>query len=256
VLGPGGAPVGAGARVRATSQAAPARVGQLIARPGGGSAATFQATGSSDVEVVTDASSTAAFTLPVGNYAVTVVPASTSGAPSASTPAITTATVTLAASGLARDVTLATKSTLNGMLLPVTDSPGTQVTAIDRSSTAPGTVVSATVGADGTYQLFVDPGHSYELLAQPPAGVSRGRAILSSSVSDATPTIATATLPIGHPTSGKILGTNGTGAGGVLMQVFCPSTSTKCLDPTFPLAEAVTRADGSFVLLLPDPPGN
>ena len=142
------------------------------------------------------------------------------------------------------------------MLLPITDSPGTQVTAIDRSVTAPGTVVSATVGADGTYQLFVDPGRSYELLAQPPAGVARGRAILASSVSDATPTIATATLPIVHPTSGQDLGTNGAGIGGVLMQVFCPSTSTKCLDATFPLAEAVTRSDGSFVLLLPDPPGN
>jgi len=256
VLGPGGDPVGAGARVRATTKAAPARVGQLIARPAGGAAITFQATGNSDVEVVTDTSSTAAFTLPVGDYVVTVIPASTSGTPTASTPAITTTTVSLAASGLSRDVTLATKSTLSGVLLPVTDSPGTQVTAIDRSATAPGTVVSATVGADGTYQLFVDPGHSYELLAQPPAGASRGRAILSSSVSDATPTIATATLPVVHPTSGRILGANGAGTGGVLMQVFCPSTSTKCLDPTFPLAEAVTRADGSFVLLLPDPPGN
>lgn len=253
VLGPSGAPVGAGARVRATSQAAPARVGQLIARPAGGSAVTFQATGSTDVEVVTDTSSTAAFTLPVGGYVVTVVPASTSGAPSASTPAITATTVMLAAGGLSRDVTLATKSTISGMLLPVTDSPGTQVTAIDRSATAPGAVVSAIVGANGAYQLFVDPGHSYELLAQPAAGVSRGRAILSSSVSDATPTVATATLPTVHPMSGKILGTNGGGAGGVLMQVFCPSTSTKCLDATFPLGEAVTRADGSFALLLPDP---
>jgi hypothetical protein len=256
VLGPGGAPVGAGARVRATSQAAPARVGQVIVRPASGSAVTLQATGSTDVEVVTDTNSMAAFALPVGDYAVTIVPASTSVAPSASTPAITAAMVTLAASGLSRDMTLVTKSTVSGILLPVTDSPGTQVTAIDRSVTAPGTVVSAIVGAGGTYQLFVDPGHSYELLAQPPAGGARGRAILSSSVSDATPTIATTTLPMVHPTSGKILGANGAGTGGVLMQVFCPSTSTKCLDPTFPLAEALTRADGSFVLLLPDPPGN
>jgi hypothetical protein len=206
---------------------------------------------------VTDASSTATFTaLPVGAYVVTVVPASTSGAPSAGTPAITTTTVTLAAGGLTRNVMLSTKSALSGTLLPIADSPGTQVTAIDRNVTAPGTVVSATVGADGTYQLFVDPGRSYELLAQPPAGAQRGRAILASSVSDATPLIATATLPIAHPTSGTISGTNGGGVGGVLMQVFCPSTSTRCLDATFPLAEAVTRSDGSFVLMLPDPPGD
>jgi hypothetical protein len=29
--------------------------------------------------------------------------------------------------------------------------------------------------------------------------------------------------------------------------------STKCPDPTFPLADAISRADGTFQLLLPEP---
>jgi len=254
VLAPGGAPVGAGARVRATSQAQPARVGQLLVHPAGGSPVTLPAIGNTDVEVLTDANSTAAFAaLPLGAYVVTVVPAATSAAPTARTPAITTTTLTLTSAVRSSDVMLSGKSTLNGTLLPISDSPGTQVTAIDRSATAPGTAVSATVGTDGKYQLFIDPGRNYELLAQPPAGVLRGRVILASSVSEVTPTLPTVTLPIVHPASGTILGANGAGAGGVLMQVFCPSTSTKCLDATFPLAETLTRADGSFLLLLPDP---
>jgi len=257
VLAPGGAAMGAGARVRATSQAAPGPVGTLVARPAGGSAVTLDATGSTDVEAVTDATGTAVFSaLPVGAYAVTIIPASITGAASASTPAITTTTVTLAAGGLARTLTLATKSTLGGTLLPLSDSPGTQVTAIDQSATAPGTVVSATVAADGTYQLMVDPGRSYELLAQPPAGSARGRAVLASAVSDATPAIATATLPIAHFVEGTVSGDTGAAIGGALVQAFCPSTSPRCLDATFPLAEAITRSNGTFQLMLPDPPGN
>ncbi len=257
VLAPGGAATGAGARVRATSQAAPGRVGTLVAHPAGGATVTLVATGSTDVEVVTDATGTAVFSaLPLGAYVATIVPASTTGAPTAATPAITSTTLTLAAGGLSRNVTLSTKSMLNGTLLPISDSPGTQITAVDRSVTAPGTVVSASVGADGTYQLLVDPGRSYELLAHPPAGGVRGRAVLASSVSDATPTIASATLPIAHAVHGTIVGGSGSGIGGVLVQVFCPSTSSKCLDATFAVADAVTRSDGTFDLALPDPLGN
>ncbi len=257
VLAPGGGATGAGARVRATSQGALGPVGTLIAHPAGGSPVTLRATGSTDVELVTDASGTAVFSaLPMGSYNITIIPASVAGAPAAGTLAITSTTVTLAAGGLTRNVTLSTKSTLNGTLLPLPDSPGAQVTAIDRSVTAPGTVVSAIVAADGTYQLFVDPGRSYELLAQPRAGALVGRMVLASSVSDATPTIGTVTLPAVHPVHGTVTVSAGGTVGGALVQVFCPSTSTKCLDATFSLAEALTRADGSYDLALPDPPSN
>jgi hypothetical protein len=142
------------------------------------------------------------------------------------------------------------------MLLPQTDSPGTQVTAIDQTVTAPGTVVSATVDANGMYQLFVDPGRNYELRAQPPAGSLRGRAVLSSSVSAATSPMAVATLPVAHLVSGTVMTETAAPVGGALVQAFCLSTSPSCLDPAFPLAEAITRDSGAFQLMLPAPPAN
>jgi len=254
---PGSGAAGAGARVRATSQAGPRSVGTLVAHPAGAMAVMLQATGSTDVEVLTDATGTATFSaLPVGAYVITVTPASSAGTPGASTPEITSTTGTLAAGGLSRTVTLSTKSALGGTLLPLPDSAGTQVTAIDQTATAPGAVVSATVAADGTYQLFVDPGRNYELLAQPPAGSLRGRAVLVPSVSAAGSPIPAATLPIAHLVPGTVSAESGATVGGALVQAFCPSTSPACLDATFPLAEAITRADGTFQLILPDPPGN
>jgi hypothetical protein len=257
VLAPGGAAAEAGARVRATSQGAPGQVGTLVASPAGGKAVTLQATGFTDVEVVTNATGTAAFpALPVGAYVVTVTPAPSTGAAGASTPAITSTSLTLGAGGLTRTVTLPMKSALGGTLLPLSDSPGTQITAFDQTLTAPGTVVSAIVATDGTYQLFVDPGRTYELRAQPPAGSLRGRAVLSSSVSAATPPVAAAMLPVAHLVPGTVTTEAGSPVGGALVQAFCPITSPKCLDATFPLAEAITRADGTFQLTLPDPPAN
>jgi hypothetical protein len=257
VLAPGGAAAGAGARVRATSQGAPGQVGTLVASPVGGKTVTLQATGFTDVEVVTNATGIAAFpALPVGTYVVTVTPPSSTSASGLSTPAITSTSLTLAAGGPMRSVTLSTKSALGGTLLPLSDSPGTQVTAIDQTVTAPGTVVSATVDANGMYKLFVDPGRNYELRAQPPAGSLRGRAVLSSSVSAATAPMAAATLPVAHLVPGTVTTETGAPVGGALVQAFCPITSPKCLDATFPLAEAITRADGTFQLTLPDPPAN
>jgi len=111
------------------------------------------------------------------------------------------------------------------------------------------------VATDGTYRLYVDPGRNYELLAQPPAGSLRGRAVLAASASAATSPVADAMLPVAYPVSGTV--TAGTSAvGGALVQAFCPSTSPMCRDATFPLAEAITRADGTFRLMLPVPPSN
>jgi len=258
VLAPGAIATGAGARVRATAQAAPALVGTLTVQSAGGQSSGLRATGTTDVEVLTDGTGTAFFTaLPIGAYTVMVIPASSNTPIGASSLAITSTTVNLAAGGLTRSVTLSTKTTLTGILLPISDSPGTQVTAIDHSVTASGAVVSATVGADGSYQLFVDPGRSYELLAQPPTNIARGRAVLAQSFSSATPTIPMATLPSGHPLSGRVYDGLGTPAlGGTLVQAFCISTSPRCLDATFPLAETVAGANGAYTLMLPDPPAN
>ncbi len=84
----------------------------------------------------------------------------------------------------------------------------------------------------------------------------RGRAVLASSVSAAMPPMAAAMLPVAHLVPGTVTAETGAPVGGALVQAFCPITSPKCLDATFPLAEAITRADGTFQLTLPDPPGN
>jgi hypothetical protein len=258
VLAPGGAATGAGARVRATSQAAPGVVGTVTvtAQPPTGTTVTLHATGKTDVEVATDSTGTAAFTaLPIGTYTVTVIPVPTAAALSASSLAITSTTVLLATGGFTRDVMLSKKSTLTGTLLPVADSPGAQITAIDHSVPAAGTVVTATVGASGIYQLFVDPGRSYEVLAAPAPSSTRGRAMLWAAVSDNHPALDPATLPVGHAVHGQVT-FQGTAVGGTLVQAFCPVSSSRCLDATFPLAETIARSDGKFDLILPDPPAN
>ncbi len=257
VLAPGGTATGAGARVRATARTAPGPVGTLTVQPAGGMPILLHPTGTTDVEIVTDTTGTAVFTaLSLGAYTITVIPASNGSAPTASSLAITTAPVTLAAGGLTSSVMLSMKSTLSGMLLPLSDSPGTQIIAIDRGVISSGTVVSSTVAADGRYQLLVDPGRSYELLAQPPSTSARGRAVLALSVSDATPALATATLPVGHAVHGTVAAALGGSLAGTLVQAFCPMTSPRCLDGTLPLAETVARFDGTFDLILPDPPTN
>ena len=248
VRGPDGTTPIAGARVRVTSQGAAAPVGTLVALPAGGTSVRLPASGSTDVEVASGANGTATFPpLPLGGYDVTIIP------PAAASPAAITGTsLTLARGGLAPRVTLATKVVLTGMFLPPSDSAGALVTAVDRSVTAAGAVTSATLAADGSYTLLVDPGRGYELLVEPAAGVLRGRTMLTIMSAGGTTLVSARPLPIGHPVHGRVTAA-GNAIAGALIQVFCRSASSQC-DPTFSLADAISRADGTFDLLLPEPP--
>jgi len=58
--------------------------------------------------------------------------------------------------------------------------------------------------------------------------------VLSSSVSAAAPPMAAATLPVAHVVPGTVTTEAGSPVGGALVQAFCPITSPKCLDATFP----------------------
>jgi hypothetical protein len=249
VLAPDGTTPIAGARVRVTSQGAVAPVGMLVASPAGGTSVSLPASGSTDVEVASDATGTATFPpLPIGGYDVTIIP------PAAASPAaITSTSLTLARGGLAPSVTLARKVLLTGMLLPASDSAGALVTAVDRSVTAAGAVTSTTVAADGSYTLSVDPGRGYELLVEPAAGVLRGRTVLTILSSNGTTVVSPRTLPVGHLVGGRVTAA-GNAVAGALIQVFCQSISSQCLDPTFSLTDAISGADGTFNLLLPEPP--
>jgi hypothetical protein len=255
VHAPDGATRVAGAQVRVRSHAAAAAVATLVARADRGAPVTLRASGAIDVDAVTDASGVATFpSLPLGDLDVTVVPAVDGGASGgAVTAAITSAAVTVARGGLTRVVTLARKVALTGSLLPAADSAGARVTAIDKSITAAGAVVTATVAGDGTYALSVDPARAYELLVDPAPAAARARAVLGTFMSGTGATaVGARTLPAGRLVVGTVIGAGGT-ISGARVQAFCPVWSSRCLDPTFSLADAVTRADGTFELRLPEP---
>jgi hypothetical protein len=250
VRGIDGATTMPGARVRVKSQGGAAPVGTLRVQAAGGAAVSLPALGATEVEVVSDAGGAAVFpSLPIGTYDVTIVP------PVGTSPAaITAIPVTLAAAGTTQTVSLVRKVTLAGTLLAPGDSAGTRITAIDTSDTAAGSTASAIVGADGSYALLVDPLRTYQLVAEPAAGAPLARMVLGTVRTNNGPTIVLArALPAGRPFTGQISsGLNP--VGGALIQVFCPNApSLKCPDPTFPVATAITRTDGTFDLLLPDP---
>jgi hypothetical protein len=245
------------ARVQVTAAAAaPASVGTLVVGIASGAPVSLPARGAADGEVLTSATGAAVFpSLPVGAYNVTIFPPDSSSSLSSSRPAITTTTVTLASGGLTRNVTLTTKVALNGKLNPVPLTLDTLITAaVDPSAASPGTVATALVAADGSYQLLVDPGRSYQLLAEPAFGVALGRALLTKVIPlSGTTTLPAQTLPVVHSVHGTVSVTpDRVWMPGALIQAFCSTASAKC-DPTFPLAEAITASDGSFDLLLPDP---
>ena len=246
----------AGARVRVTSLAAAAPVATVVARPALGATVTLRASGSVDVEAVTDASGVAAFgSLPVGGLQLTVIPAAVAGG-GAPTAAITSATVTLPPGGLVQTVALTQKVIMTGLLLPVPDSVGARVTAVDRSLTAAGTVATATVDAFGSYSLLVDPGRGYQLFVDPAPGVPRARSVLGVFISGSgTTTLRTQILPVGHLVQGTVMA-NGAAVPAARVQAFCPVWSQRCSDPTFSLADAVTDRDGRFELRVPDPGAN
>jgi hypothetical protein len=254
---PGGGATMPGATVRVKSSGPAVQVGILTAQVNGGAPVDYPALGTTDIKIATGADGVAVFPpLPVGPLELTIVPALPTSA-TATPAAITTLPVSLSVGLPRQTITLATKARLTGMLLPVTESPGTRVTAIDGSITAAGTVVSAIVGADGSFTLSVDPGRTYQLLAEPPQTSTRARAMLGPVMSaPGTVQVAVQTLPAVRLLRGVVNSLETSVVPNVLVQAFCPAASAKCYDPTFALADAVSRSDGSFELRLPDPAQN
>jgi hypothetical protein len=249
----------AGAQVRVTSLAAPAPGGTLVARVGTGPASTLRAVGLTDVEATTDASGVATFpALATGMLSATVVPPATMDATGATigSVAVSTFPVTLAGAGLMRTLTLARKVSLSGLLLPVADTAGATVTAVDGSINAPGRVVTTTVGADGRYTLVVDPARTYQLSIDTVSSTAVARADLGMVTAGTVDgSVADRTLPVAHPVAGMVtIGLAGGALAGAHLQLFCPAWSAQCANPSFVLADVVTDAQGGFRLRLPEPP--
>jgi hypothetical protein len=249
----------AGAQVRVTSLAAAAPVGTLVARVGTGPAVTLRAVGATDVDATTDANGVATFpALAPGMLSATVVPpaATSANAAAVGIVAVTSFPVTLTGSGLMRTLTLARKVSLSGLVLPVADSAGATVTAVDGSINAPGRVVTATVGIDGQYTLLLDPARTYRLSIDTVSGTAVARADLGTvTAGTADGSVADKILPAAHPVTGIAnLALVGQPLANAHLQLFCPAWSAQCANPTFVLADVVTDAQGGFRLRLPEPP--
>jgi hypothetical protein len=241
-----GASAAVGAWVRVESETEQA-VGTLIA--GAGTAATtLAAVGSVRIDANADDTGLARFpNLPVGRYNVTVVPRSTtSGA------ALTTTRLTLSAGGFAGTMNLSPKVALGGTLRSAAGViHGVRVIASDQSTGIVAEVATATADDRGAYTLSVAPARTYQLVADPPAASGLARTVLGTVVVGPGNTIAP---NFAVATAMQFAGTvrsAGRAIGGAAVQVFCPSVSPACLDPTAPVAEAITATDGTFRVLLP-----
>jgi hypothetical protein len=150
-------------------------------------------------------------------------------------------------------VSLARKVRLTGLLLPVADAAGARVTAVDQGVSAAGTVVTATVGGDGSYSLLVDPARPYRLFVDPLPGIPRARDVLEVITSGSQDLmLATRILPTGHLVRGTVTLENAA-VRGATVQAFCAVWSARCGDASFSLADTVTDADGRYELRVPDP---
>jgi hypothetical protein len=250
-----GAPPAVGAWVRIESEAElPAKeVGTVVVRASGAAAntgTTLFPTGVVRADLAVDAFGIARFaSLPVGRYKVTAVPpASLPGT------VLTTAFVTLTAAGLIAKVPLSRPVLLSGTLLPNDNSrtSGVRVIARDQSTGIVAEVTSAVVGDQGGYTLSVAPGRQYQLVADPPAGRGLARTVLGSGdpvLVGSNDTVADTFTVGGAVSFTGTVRSDGRTVGGAVVQVFC--AGFPCLDPASPVAEAVTRGDGTFVVSLP-----
>jgi hypothetical protein len=197
--------------------------------------------------------------LPRARYRATLVPPDDAPGDAAITPVPDLDLASPGAAATRRSVTLGRRSRLVGQLSPASVAAGLVVKAIDTGEDGAGRTVTATVDADGRYELPTDPGRAYRLYVEPPTDRRLPRIPLESVRARATDVTVDRTLPERLALSGATL-ENGQAAPGVVVQVFCVGSAPICIDPetpditnTPPLDETVSGPDGRYQLHLPDP---
>jgi hypothetical protein len=187
--------------------------------------------------------------VPRGMYQMTVFPASASASD-----AVTTSTIDLqAGSAGPLAVTLAQKVMLKGKLLPTTAAAGARLFALDGAGLPIESEGDA--DSDGVFALMVSPMRSYLLRASPPAGGTLASATFPAiEVKNTDKLIEDRKMPPALLYAGRVVDPGLQGVGAALVQAFCLATDPSC-DTTVPVAETVTRSDGTFQLMLPDPDG-
>jgi hypothetical protein len=251
VRGPDGVLPAAGARVRVEHEGVLPAAATLTLRPAAGPAVTRALDGLAHAAGEAGADGAVSLpALPTGRYRVTVVPADGSEG------ALTSATVELGPGGAtAVPIRLAAKVVLRGTLSPGDATAGTRVYATPRAIDPPRPVAMAIADQGGAYQLAVDPGREYLVWADPPAGRGLARTLLAAvSSGPSGAEVPARTLPRALAFTSTVSGDRNQGPlPGVVIQAFCEAASPSCLDPTLPLAEAVSGPGGQFTLTLPDP---
>jgi hypothetical protein len=245
-----GAAPAAGARVRLERATPMMGAGTFVYTPPGGTAVTRPMPGTVRLNGQVGADGTIAFPrVPPGSYRLLVTPADTDR-----TSALTATTLEVPAGGVsAQNVRLAGKVKLRGKLLPSPASADTRVYAAPRDLDPPRPVASAIVGADGSYQLDVDPQRGYVVWADPGLGKPFARAQLATvDAGAAGTTVPDRNLPKALAWKSTLFSEAGP-INGAVIQIFCDLAAASCLDPNITLGEGLSDKSGGFTLSLPDP---
>jgi hypothetical protein len=192
-------------------------------------------------------------TLPPAPYRLTVYPADGS-----TSDAVTMTPVDLSGGSLASaQVSLAGKVAVRGKLLPPTLLSANLVAGVEMLATDTQglpIVGSQAAAADGTFAILVSPLRTYALQALPAPGQPLARALFPVvSVANVDVDVPDQDMPPGLLFTGTVVDSGPAPVASARVQVFCVAGASGCTDATVPLAETVTRSDGSFQLVLPDP---
>jgi hypothetical protein len=238
-----------GASVSIDSQAELLDVGAVALSGSSGAASTVSASGAVHAHALADGNGVARFAaVPLGPYTITIL------APQGSVP--TRTPLVVLGGGVSRSIALAPPVVLSGRLLPAGQSAGIHVLARDSSGIDGTPIFTAIVDTAGHYQLTVTQGRTYQLEADPSGIAGFARTVLGTvnvgAQDQGAPDFA---ADVGIVFNGVVNGMPSSGgystAGGAVVQAFCPGLSTTCPAPDRPIAEAVTRSDGTFRLVLP-----
>src|SRR5262249_39896974 len=121
-----------------------------------------------------------------------------------------------------------------------------------------GALAVFTTRSDGTggFELSVDPGASYDVIASPVVPLPilsdtavYARARVPAAVGSSGLTLAHLVLPAGLTGSGMVRDPGGLGAAGTRVEAYFGA----CADTEDPAAEAAAHSDGSFVIVVPEP---
>jgi hypothetical protein len=205
------------------------------------------------VEATTDASGAATFAgLPAATYTVTLIPSEAGGALT-----ITTLELTPGSAGMAHMLRLGRKLDVRGRLVPVDLGAGATVVAVDPTADPARPRPTALADADGMYRLAVDPGRVYRLFIEPAPARGLARIPLGPIAGDADVPPSDHRVPPGVTITG-VASLDGRPMAGALVQAYCLDGSdckdrtNKSTEGVRPTAEAVSGADGTFRLVVPD----